>query len=309
MRGQGASLNEIASCLNIAKSSVSVWTRDISLTKLQKNRLKEKEKLGGEKGRQATVKKWTEYRKRNPKVETPSRFVVNRRRTGSFFNTWTAKSAYVLGFFAADGCMYHSRNGGFYNGGYYIEFSSIDEDLLKLVRQLMNITNKIEDKVSCKKEYHLSRKRQYKIRIVSKNAFERLLVLGFSPAKSMNLEFPNVPTQYMADFIRGYFDGDGHVSAGQYQSRDRRSLKTYFQSGFTSGSRKFLEQLQRILVQKAKIGRGSLHVNGTCWELSYSTRDTSMLYTFMYPNRDVFCLARKKKVFQRYLDERDKFKL
>lgn len=34
---------------------------------------------------------------------------------------------------------------------------------------------------------------------------------GIGSAKSLSLEFPNVPNCYLSHFMRGYFDGDGCI--------------------------------------------------------------------------------------------------
>lgn len=196
--------------------------------------------------------------------------------------------AYVLGFFAADGCMYHSRNGGFYNGGYYFEFSSTDQELIVTIKELMNVINKIE--IVPKPDQ--KRKIKYKLRIVNKTAFRQLLKLGFTPNKSLTLSFPNVPTVHLAHFVRGYFDGDGCIYFGQ--SRGKNILQTKF----TSGSQKFLKMLQRRLHKEKTIGPGSLHPHGSNWELSYSAHDTRHLYHFLYPTDTVPCLQRKRLKFE-----------
>ena len=36
---------------------------------------------------------------------------------------------------------------------------------------------------------------------------------GINPCKSFNIEFPYVPEEYLHHFVRGYFDGDGHVNS------------------------------------------------------------------------------------------------
>lgn len=293
LRSKGRSLSEIATELNVSKSSVSVWVRNTKIEAKKIERLREKERIGQGRGRKIILEHWREYRKKHPKVLPNKLLLENRRRISDFFDTWNPRMAYVLGYFAADGCMYHSRNGGFYNGGFYIEFASTDLELLLSVKQLIHISNKIETKTVRTKENELNRRKQYKLRIVSKRAFSRLKELGFTPAKSLTLLFPRVPKKVFADFLRGYFDGDGHVHL------TKRNL---LQVGFTSGSRPFLEVLQLRLNQEAKTGLGSLHPHGSNWKLSYGTKDAARLYDFMY-STFAPCLLRKRRIFEKRFGE------
>lgn len=297
LRRQGRSLNEISQLLSVSKSSASLWLRSLRLKEIAVRRLSQRIIAGSARGRKVALQKWQEYRREHPKP-APN---LNRLRISTFFNNWTPEMAYVLGYFAADGCMYRSRNGGFYNGGLYFEFTSTDKELLEIVRELMGILNKIElaqpwngDQLAWK------RKTRYKLRIVNAKAYKRLLELGFTPAKSLTLQFPDVPDGVLNHFFRGYFDGDGCVHFARYERRGSRkvSYRYVFSVKFTCGSRDFLASLQQSLMKIAKVGHGSLHPHGPNWELSYAARDSRQLYKFMYPTSTVPCLIRKRKKFE-----------
>lgn len=286
LRTQGKSLNEIARKLQIAKSSVSLWVRDIPLTRAVKRRLARRILAGSAEGRRKSLLKWAEYRVRYPKAP-PN---LNRLHIGEFFSTWTPEAAYVLGFFAADGCMYHSRNGGHSTGGLYIDLSSTDYQLIKTVKSIMRIKNKIERHDRSKEGNHQPK---YQLRLVNRKAYIRLLQLGFRPAKSLTLQFPSVPAKILNHFVRGYFDGDGCIYRGQKRSRTR-ILTT-----FTSGGRQFLDVLRQQLTKIAGVQGGSLFKRGPHhFVLSYAASDSRQLYKFMYPTPTVPCLQRKRKVFE-----------
>lgn len=273
LRSRGRSLKEISQLLHVSKSSVSGWVRNVPLGPKQRLRLAERERRGVLHSSRIRAAYWREYRKLHPRSQPNLAILENRQRIGSFFDTWNDKSAYVLGYFAADGCMYHSRNGGFYDGGYYFQFDSTDQELILLVKKLIGIFNKAELKVPWQNAFGSKRKLQYKLRLVSKKAFQRLLKLGFTPHKSLTLTFPPVPKKYLSHFVRGYFDGDGCVYFARLKRGDNGSFRHVFMVRFTCGSRGFLEVLQRRLSETAGIGRGSLHPHTSVWDLSYSTRD------------------------------------
>lgn len=297
LRTQGKSLNEIARRINVAKSNVSLWVQNTPLTRTAQHRLAERIRKGSAKGRQIMQKRWVQYRLQHPKP-LPN---LNRLHVGEFFDTWNPESAYVLGFFAADGCMYHSRNGGHSTGGLYITFGSADLQLIEIIKRIMGINNKIETQDRSSKGYQP----KHSLRIVNEKAYKRLLSLGFTPAKSLTLQFPDVPDSVLSHFFRGYFDGDGCVHFAKYRRRGSNKInyRHIFSVRFTSGSRDFLASLQQRLVKTANIGHGSLHPHGPNWELSYATHDSRQLYQFMYPTPTVPCLQRKKVIFERAITE------
>ena len=67
--------------------------------------------------------------------------------------------------------------------------------------------------------------------------FEDLQKNGFTQNKSSTLALPVIPKEYVADFIRGYFDGDGNVYFKKHKVRKRKRKKWVFSSRFTCGSK------------------------------------------------------------------------
>ena len=103
--------------------------------------------------------------------------------------------------------------------------------------------------------------------------------LGGAERKSLTAIFPkNIPDEFIPDFVRGYFDGDGSV---WYVKRNR------INSNFSSGSRIFLESLLKILREKAGIVGGSIsfcNKTQTCYYLTFGTKDSAKLGKYMYSN-------------------------
>ena len=56
----------------------------------------------------------------------------------AFFEKWNSDMAYVLGFFAADGCMIKNKR-----GAHFIEFHITDKNLLFAIRAAMRSNHKI----------------------------------------------------------------------------------------------------------------------------------------------------------------------
>jgi hypothetical protein len=199
--------------------------------------------------------------------------------------------AYVLGFFAADGSMVRNTR-----GGHFIEFTSTDRIILKLIREVVGSTHTLK----ARGRRARNRKPDYRIQIGSKAWFGHLLRLGFTQNKSSTLRFPDVPQEYLGDFVRGYFDGDGCVYFKNLKYADRKHKRWVLLSIFTSGSRLFLKTLWAILKERGIQG-GSLKQKKRGFELVFSHRDSLALYRLMYHTAGItgLHLPRKYKLFSR----------
>ncbi|MBI2065244.1 MAG: hypothetical protein HYT62_04285 [Candidatus Yanofskybacteria bacterium] len=181
-------------------------------------------------------------------------------------------------------------------GAHFIEFQITDRDILNQIKSLLGSNHKISIRDRNKKW-----KKSYRLQLGSKEIFNDLIRLGMVPRKSNVLKFPKVPSSYLADFIRGYFDGDGHVSICTYQKSDRKNPTTMIFTGFSSGSRKFLNKLKYLLKNSAATKGGALSFNRG-YRLNYSVRDSLLLYRFMYETSNRLFLERKKSKFEYYFE-------
>lgn len=216
---------------------------------------------------------------------------VSKKKNEHFFKKWSIDMAYVLGFFAADGTMV--RNG---RGACFIEFQITDCMLLEAIRVSLGSDHKI----SYLKSDLVNRKDRFRLQIGSKEMFSDLLALGMTQRKSLTLSMPAVPDEYLPDFVRGYFDGDGNVYANEYVRRGRLGRSITLLTGFTCGSRTFLESVHQSLLRRGIVSGGSLFRREGYFRLHYSVRDSCKLYRFMYNAKSDLFLPRKKAVFECY---------
>ena len=213
-----------------------------------------------------------------------------------FFHIWSNDMAYVLGFWYADGSIEYAPS----MRGHYLRISSTDKSVIIAIRNLMGSKHTI---------VHIKRvgaKVSYLLRIGNKRLYTQLTKLGVTERKSKSLTFPNIPPDYFAAFVRGYFDGDGCV----YVEKDSLNTPKRLTVVFTSGSRAFLESLQQHLGTKVatqtklKISetRGGY---GHAYQLRFSTRDSLKLFTLMYKNSTQKThLERKFSKFREFLTAR-----
>ena len=142
----------------------------------------------------------------------------------NYFKTWSHDMAYILGFWFADGSL-QNKNG---SKSFSITQHKDDKYILEDILCKMGSDHPLTKIRNC-----------FDFLIGSKVIFDDIVRLGGKTKKSMDMEFPNIPEEYLADFIRGYFDGDGCI----YVSRDNKKCC----GTFVSGSLAFLKKLNEIL--------------------------------------------------------------
>lgn len=217
---------------------------------------------------------------------------IYRRVNKDFFKKWTPNMAYILGFFAADGYMTINKR-----GGHFWSIQINDKHLLEEIRKEI----KSEHKISKRMRKLKSEKTSYRLQIGSSIMFQDLYELSMRPNKTRSMTVPKVPDQFFCHFLRGYFDGDGHVWTGQVH-KERKAPLVVIRTVFTSCSRKFLESIKGRLDKKG-ISRGVLSVGkGNFYRLTYSVESSLKIFEFMYNNlgSSKLFLHRKKVIFERY---------
>lgn len=205
--------------------------------------------------------------------------------------------AYVLGYIFADGHVIDTP----YNRAKYVCVTSADRDRIEAVKALLR-----SDHTILKVDKGGNHKIVYQIKIGSHALFNGLAKYGVTTGKSLSLPFPFIPGKYRSHFIRGYFDGDGCASI----ERNRRGMIRRLQAIFTSGSKKFLQSLEEVLMEETGISSSRLVKHGSsknAFQLRYSTRDSLRLFLYLYDtNMDTkLYLARKYAIFNEYLANRD----
>ena len=219
----------------------------------------------------------------------PIRKTVNK----DFFKTWSQEMAYVLGFFSADGSMLENNR-----GAHFIEFHITDLEVIKIIQKALGSNHAIS-----KRNLNNKWKTLYRLQIGSKEIFFDLENLGFTQAKSKKMRLPNIPQEFLADFVRGYFDGDGCVYFKQHKVKDRKKPKWIFSSRFTSGGKLFLENIHEALygvVHKGFIVTKKRNGEVYAYELVFSHRDSLALFRFLYNNSSYgLRLTRKYNLFKK----------
>lgn len=172
--------------------------------------------------------------------------------------------AYILGFFVADGFVASNFQ--------QIGFAQKEIELLVQIRAEIGSNHPITlNKKTGVYMLHINSM------IMKKDLME---IHGINPQKSLDVEFPHVPEEYLSHFVRGYFDGDGNINY------PKRSVS------FVGGSLTFLQSLNNILeaygfgpylTSKGKHHR--VFINGR--------RSIKLFANWMYTDKTLFVSGKK----------------
>lgn len=188
-----------------------------------------------------------------------------------FFQHWNRDMAYVLGFFVADGHL-SERSVDF-------EISQKDVEILKYIKKV----TKSEHPIFIKNKY-------VRFRISSINMVKDLKnIFGLIGNKTFDYKINfNIPKDFVGDFIRGYFDGDGW-------SHNRRNSVC---SGFCSASYGLIKDVHSLInnIGRMRVQYDKRPNRNPLYSIDMDTSDSLKLRDLMY-NKEPFCLHRKKERF------------
>jgi len=148
---------------------------------------------------------------------------------------------------------------------------------------------------------HFVRNVSYRLSWGNRAMYDWLMRIGLMPAKSDRLGEIAIPDQYLADFFRGEFDGDGSIQVYTDRWNTFKNEKYVYERLFisvVSASQPFLEWLHAqikkqipvggaMIAKKKRIGRKPI------WVLKFAKYDSIEVLNWMYYAPDLPCLERK----------------
>ena len=166
--------------------------------------------------------------KRRNISEAHRKYKINEK----FFNSIDSEEkAYILGLFYADG----SNNIKRYKA--YIMLAEQDVDILYKIKDLIQPEKPLH--YQKRKPQNSKHQNRYMFYIDNKHISKQLEKLGCVINKTYKLKFPDWLDENLYNhFIRGYFDGDGHI--GIYNKRAQISI---------TGTKEFLNRIKNILTK------------------------------------------------------------
>lgn len=193
-----------------------------------------------------------------------------------FFNTESPNMAYILGFWAADGNVHSKEN------RMELELAVIDKEILVQINEILENERPIKE-YECANGYVKA-----KLLFWSKVIKEKFKEYGIVPNKtySKDFSFPfKMSEEYIIDYIRGFFDGDGCVKKSNSLTFELNSL-----------NKKFLEDISSFLQKKYNINT-QLSITGlnNVYRLYCYGEDAKKVYQILYTPGALFLKRKKDK--------------
>lgn len=209
------------------------------------------------------------------KLNTNRKFFINDK----YFNVWSHDMAYILGYITADGYLYKDKTLKF-------DCSFNDIELLEFIKKQISPNSKIKvyyrknkNKIGFSKYCCLS--------IHSTILVTSLIKFGLCQNKSGKEVLPNIPPDYVWDYFRGYFDGDGCIHTSIRNSYRRQDFIIVCKSDkFLISLNNMINNICNIYYPKKAIPR-----------LATSKKKT-ILYIFDNMYKMGFFLKRKYNIFK-----------
>jgi len=217
-----------------------------------------------------------------------------------FFSTWANEMAYVLGVIYTDGCLSYRKQVTKTTTRRLpsLSIAQKEPEFLRKILVLMGCNAKIQFRQR-RKYGNIVAGAVYSFNIDCTPIFQDLLRLGLNPTKSLNVEFPSIPREYVRHFIRGCWDGDGSV---YYEKR----RPNYIRASFVSGSLKFIEGMFTEF-DKAGFSKRKIYIKQgkvPSYYFRYTGSHCIKLYHYLYDNvPSTQYLERKYKLFKQFCDK------
>jgi len=193
-----------------------------------------------------------------------------------FFKEPSANMAWVMGLMFSDGCYYRNQ----------FSIKSIDRQLLETVKSVMESTYTIRqtEKTSAGSLVYVLDVCGSKLEVTPE-------YWGMHSHKTFTIKYPeNLPDKYAPDFIRGLFDGDGHVRV----AIDKRRKNSYSREWHLLGTKSLLIEVQSKLPAPCSFTDYKKIAKIRCYSIRYLTT----LYEYLYYKKEIPCLTRKRLKFE-----------
>lgn len=205
------------------------------------------------------------------------------------YNFESHNGAWLLGFLAADG--YLPLTSGASNR-VVLTLARIDEEVLYKIKEELEYDGPI---------YQFESNNGFpasSLSFTSKSLRKKIESYGIINNKTFKLkELPkNLPREYMLDFIRGFFDGDGSI----YITKDKKVGMS-----FTGANQELLEDISQFLNQEFDVPLRAVYISQrkhSIYDIKYAKRWTLILGDKFY-NHNFLALPRKQKKYFEILNE------
>lgn len=216
-----------------------------------------------------------------------------------FENGFDSVNTYILGFIYADGCLHLDKK---YNGE-KMSIGCCDKEFMESLRKLITPNKKLYENDDGNDKHRT----YYSVITSNIHIIKFIKDAGITYRKSLTKKFPEcIPKEYLNHFIRGYFDGNGSITIEPKYG--------YHYVKFTTGSKKFVEGIYKVLKQN-KIHTGKIYKDNrhTAYYLQISSQiDIFKFYNYIYKNAEIYLDRKYEKhltFYSEFIDWSDNNKI
>lgn len=212
---------------------------------------------------------------------------------------WSTELAYIIGLLTTDGNLS--------NDGRHISMRSSDLQLLDTFKKCLHLTNKIVQSHND----GFAKRPCYRIQFSNVQFYRWLLKIGLFPNKTYTIKSLNIPDPYFRDFLRGHLDGDGSITTYKdyYNTfKNPEYVYTRLWVVFISASEIHIKWIRdtiyRLTLLKGYLWKTKpkLPHKVSIWEVKYAKKESIKLLRWIYYNKNVPCLQRKRDIADRVLE-------
>jgi hypothetical protein len=210
---------------------------------------------------------------------------VAKKIDHSYFDILTPKSAWLLGFWTADGCAYQKRE----RRVHIISFSQKAKVVLEMVKRELSSEHRISgpDQAGC-----------HTFQFCSEIMYHRLCqIFGTDDltAKSLTLQWPvNLPQELMWPFMRGWCEGDGNF---RFSNGSPRLTLVCGSFGMLAAARSRIEQETAVSC--------SIVPSGNAFHMWSAGINAKILVWLMYQDAGIR-MESKKRIVEQILEWKTK---
>lgn len=205
---------------------------------------------------------------------------------------WTPNLAYAVGLLVTDGNLS--------SDGRHMAFRSSDIEQIENLKYCLNLKVRIG---SPKTKGQFSKKICYRLQFGNIQFYRWLLKIGLFPAKTYTIGVIDIPDVVFRDFLRGHLDGDGSITFYKNKYNMKKNEQYVYDRlvvRFISASRVHMEWLRQKLFSLLGTQGDLFEIKSrdlskvSIWQLKFMKKESIQLLQWIYYDRDLVCLPRKR---------------
>lgn len=195
----------------------------------------------------------------------------------TFFDAWSEKMAYALGFILMDGGLEMSHKSP------RLQINNAKPDIIEKLKAALAFTGPVTRHVTHKA---MGDTTIYRLSVTNCHLVGRLMELGLSSRKSFTVPFPDVPDFYLPHFIRGCHDANGCFGRVDTQGAGKRD------SRMTTASRDFAEgymmAMGRLGIENVRFREDGSGRKNTVYRLRLGLPETKEFCRVIYKDATIW---------------------